>query len=183
MDPKMKILSIYFVFMAVFFSSAVAGEEYSPTMNAYFRKISFIDGNSIEKVELYFKLNGPRYNYILYHDSEKKYGSIEFGDLLVINAGESIRLATRGSSLSILNLKKLDESQRAYFDDAAVVNGWYIESQVDLRSFGQGLKVVSFYVVVNPSTDLRANLTSKYENKVGYIVFDKSDLLIVERNK
>lgn len=175
----MYILSILLLFITLSFS--VSAEEYSSTISQYFSDIIFID--NAQKVQLNFRQNGPKYNYIHYKDNENIYGRVGYGEKLILNEGESIRLATKGSNLLLSSFNNAEGNEKDDSPERVLGKGWNIKTIKDMRSFGHGVEEIDFHILVNPSLNLRKEVQAKYKSKKEFTLIEKNGLLIVENIK
>lgn len=166
-----------FIIVLFIISTNSFSQSYESVMTTFFNSVTFDENSST----LVFRSEGPRYNFIRYENSDELYGTIEHGQSMVLEKGQSIRLATRGASIKISDIKEIDDNHKPDFEEWSSVDGWILTYREDLRSFGEGVGINLFIVPVNLSVEERNVLTVKYSNIDGYIVSEHSGVFFIEK--
>ena len=166
-----KILTIVLLVISAHSSS----QSYESLVTAFFNSVTFDENSST----LVFRSEGPRYNFIRYENSDEVYGTIEYGQSMVIEKGQSTRLATRGASIKISDIKEIEDSYKSHFEEWSSVDGWILVYREDLRSFGGAVGISLFIVPVNLSVEQRSTLTAKYSNTAGYIISEHLGMFVI----
>lgn len=174
----MKVLLKMGFLLSVLVSFEVASKNYTSVRSTFFSDITFNENETV----LNFRSQGPKYNFILYGNENETYGSVDYGQAIAIAKDQTIRLATRGTSIKIADLGNIQNDHKVYFDEWSSVNGRVMSYQEDLRSFGDGLREVIFIISINPTADLKNTLREKYSLMEGYVVLEQDNLLIIEKS-